>query len=99
MGLVLEEQHKYLQSFIINATYHSMNRDADVTYQTVNLFSSDKCFVNFIADDSHYIRWNQHNTVLIILVKEDVLGTFGAVILWDRECCLHIFPKQHAFVH
>ena len=56
MGLVLEEQHKYLQSFIINATYHSMNRDADVTYQTVNLFSSDKRFVNFIADDSHYIR-------------------------------------------
>ena len=56
MRLILEEQQKYLQSFINNATYHSMNRDADVTYQTVNLFSSDKCFVNFIADDSHYIR-------------------------------------------
>ena len=41
MRLILEEQQKYLQSFISNATYHPMNPDADVTYQTVNLFSSD----------------------------------------------------------
>ena len=34
---------KYLQCFINNATYHPMNPDADVIYQTVNLFSSDKC--------------------------------------------------------
>ena len=27
---------KYLQCFINNATYHPMNHDADVTYQTVN---------------------------------------------------------------
>ena len=39
MRLILEEQQKYLQSFINNATYHSMNPDTDVTYQTVNLFS------------------------------------------------------------
>ena len=44
MRLILEEQQKYPQSLINNATYQSMNRDADVTYQTVNLFSSDKCF-------------------------------------------------------
>ena len=43
--LILEEQQNYLQSLINNATYQSMNPDADVTYQTVNLFSSDKCFV------------------------------------------------------
>ena len=53
--LLLEEQQKYLQSFIHNATYHSMNSDADVTYQTVNLFSSDKCFLYFISDVPHYI--------------------------------------------
>ena len=36
MRLILEEQEKYLQSFINNATYHPMNHNADVTYQTVN---------------------------------------------------------------
>ena len=61
MRLILEEQQKYLQSFINNATYHHMNPDADVTYQTVNLFSSDKCFIYFISDVPHYIRSNQHN--------------------------------------
>ena len=53
--LILKEQQKYLQFFIHNATYHSMNPDADVTYQTVNLFSSDKCFIYFISDVPHYI--------------------------------------------
>ena len=80
MRLILEEQQKYLQSFINNATYHPMNPDADVTYQTVNLFSSDKCFIYFISDVPHYIRWNQHNTVCTILVKVDVLDTCGAMI-------------------
>ena len=56
MRLILEEQQKYLQSFINNATYHPMNPDADVTYQTVNLFSSGKCFIYFISDVPHYIR-------------------------------------------
>ena len=43
MRLILEEQQKYLEYFINNATYHSMNSDADIIYhQTVNLFSSDK---------------------------------------------------------
>ena len=56
MRLILEEQQKYLQSFINNATYFPMNPDADVTYQTVNLFSSDKCFIFFISDCPHYIR-------------------------------------------
>ena len=50
MILILEEQQKYLQSFINNATYHSLNPDADVTYQTVNLFSSDKYFIYFISN-------------------------------------------------
>ena len=80
MRLILEEQQKYLQSFINNVTYHPMNPDADDTYQTVNLFSSDKCFIYFISDVPHYIRSNQHNTVCTILVKVDVLDTCGAMI-------------------
>ena len=54
MRLILEEQQKYLQPFINNATYHPMNPDA-VTYQTVSLFSSDKCFIYFIFVVPHYI--------------------------------------------
>ena len=57
--LILEEQQKYLFSNYLssqnNATFHPMNSDDDVTYQTVNLFSSDKCFIYFIFDVPHYI--------------------------------------------
>ena len=63
MRLILEQQQKYLQSFIKNATYHPRNPDANVTYQKVNLFSSGKCFIYFISDVPHYILWNQYNTV------------------------------------
>ena len=56
MRLILEGQQKYLQSFINNATHHSMNTDADVTYQTVDLFSSHKCFIYFISNVPHNIR-------------------------------------------
>ena len=67
-------------SLINNPTYHSMNPDADVTYQTVNLFSSDNCFMYFISYVQHYIRSNQHNTVCTILVKVDILDACGAII-------------------
>ena len=56
MRSILEEQQKYLQSFINNVTDHPMNPDADVTCQTVNSFSSGKCFIYFISDVPHYIR-------------------------------------------
>ena len=58
MRLFWEEQQKYLQSSQNNATYHPLNPNTNVTYQTVNLFSSDKCFICFISDCPHYIRWN-----------------------------------------
>ena len=80
MRLILEEQQKYLQSFISNATHHPMNPDADVTYQTVNLFNSGKCFIYFISDVPHYIWSNQHNTICTVLVKIDVFDTCGAMI-------------------
>ena len=57
MKLILEEQQKYLQSFINNATYNSMNPDADNTCHTVNLFGSDKCFIYFISDIPHYTQF------------------------------------------
>ena len=53
--LLWEEQQKHLQSSQNNATYHPMNPDIDVTYQTVNFFSFDKCFVYFIPDVFHII--------------------------------------------
>ena len=80
MKLILEEQQKYRQSFINNATYHPMKPDADFTYLTVNLFSSEKSFIYFISDVQHYIWWNQHSAVCTILVKVDVLDTCGAII-------------------
>ena len=80
MRLILEEQQNYLQSFINNASFHPMNHDAHITYQTVNLFSSDKCFIYFISDVQHYIWWNQHNTACTFLVKVDVLDTCAAMI-------------------
>ena len=81
MRLFWEEQQKYLQSSQNNATsYYPMNTDTDVTYQTVNLFSSGKCFIYFISDVPHYIRLNQHNTVCTTLVKVDVFNTCGAMI-------------------
>ena len=55
MRLILEEQQKYVQSSQNSAAYHHMNRYADVTYQTVNLFSFDKCYMNFISNVPHYI--------------------------------------------
>ena len=84
MRLILEEQQKYLQSFINNATYHPMNPDADVTFQTVNLFSSDKFFIYCISDVQHYIRSIHHNTVCTILVKVDVLDTCTRYI-WSND--------------
>ena len=55
MRSILEEQQKYVKRFIKNATYHPINPDAHVTYQTVNLFSSDKCFIYLISNVPHYI--------------------------------------------
>ena len=55
MRLFWEEQQKNLQSFQNNTTYHPMNPDTDVIYQTVNSVSSEKRFIYFISDVPHYI--------------------------------------------
>ena len=77
MRLFWEEQQKYLQSSENNATCHPVNI---VTYRTVNLFSSDKCFIYFIPDVPHNIWWNRQNTVYKILLKVDILDTCRAII-------------------
>ena len=57
---------KISNSFISNAIYHPMNPDADVTYQTVNLFSSDKCLsASFLM---FYIAFGQISTTLSVQV-------------------------------
>ena len=55
---------KYLQCFINNATYHPMNHDADVTYQTVNLFSSDKCLST--SSLIFHIKFGQISTAMSV---------------------------------
>ena len=109
MRLILEGQQKYLQSFINNATYHSMNPDSDVTYQTVNLFSSNKCFICFISNvqhyiQSHYIQSNQHNSVGTILVKFDKLDrctwylrSNDMFVLWNRISAIFIKIKNTVY--
>ena len=89
--LFWEEQQKYLQSSQNKATYHPMNPDTDVTYQTVNLFSSDKHFIYFISNVPHYIRWNQPNTVYTILVEVDIPNTCGAIICSCFEIIFLLF--------
>ena len=80
-----------------------MNPDTDVTYRTVNLFSSDKRFIYFISDVPHLMKtarnclYNSGNGRHTRYMWKN-----GMFILWnhisdifceDRECGLHILPK------
>ena len=94
MRLTLEEQQKYLQYFINNATYPPINPNADVTYQTVNLFSSDKCFICFISDCPHYIRWN---LITILKYKHIIAPHVSSTSIFTRivQTVLCWFQNQH----
>ena len=51
-------------------------------------------FIYFISDVPHYIQSNQHSTVCTILVKVDVLNTWGATIYsYVRIAFLLFFMK------
>ena len=75
MRLILEEQQKYLQSFINNAAYRPMNPDTDVTYQAVNVFSSaqhclynsgkDRC-IRYMWSNNMFVVWNP---ILLFFMK------------------------------
>ena len=85
MRLILEEQQKYLQSFINNATYHPMNTNADVTYQTVNLFWQMFHLLYFWLFTLHLMKFHYIIVMVIvricaILVKIDILNTYRAMI-------------------
>ena len=80
-----------------------INPDTDVTYQTVNLFSSEKRFIYFISDVPHLMKTARN------CLYNSGKGRYtrymwknGMFILWnhisdifyeDRECGLHILPK------
>ena len=79
------------------------NLDTGVTYQTVNLFSSDKRFIDFISDVSHLVKAARN--CLYNSVKERYTqymcknGVFQSInhisdiFYEDRECGLNILPK------
>ena len=77
--LLWEEQQKHLQSSQNNATYHPMKPDTDVTYQTVNFFCFDKCFVYFIPDVFHII-FEEISSRPPIQYKVSILDLYGATI-------------------
>ena len=80
-----------------------MNPDTDITYRTVNLFSSDKSFTYFISDVPHLMKTAQNclcNSRKGIYTR--YMWKNGMFILWnhisdifyeDKECCLYILPK------
>ena len=88
MRLMLEEQEKYLQSFINNATYRPMNPDTDVTYKTVNLFSSDKCFIYFISHSMKSAQQYLYNSGKGRYTRD--MRTNDMFILWNRISAIFI---------
>ena len=105
MRLILEEQLKYLQSFINNATYHPINPDADVTYQTVNLFSYDKCSICFISYLVHFcfisspynskVRIYHCSTCIkYIYVYQNCTDSGVVLISKSTQHCLYKFGKD-----
>ena len=65
MRLFSEEQQKYLQSSQNNATYHLMNPNTDVTYQTVNLVLTNVLSTAFLM---FHITFDEISTTLSIQI-------------------------------
>ena len=100
MRLILEEQQKYLQSFINNATYHPTNLMMVLHIRQSICLVLANVLIYFISDVPHYIRSNQQNTVCTILVKVDVLDTCGAMIsLYFGTAFLLFFMKIKSTVY
>ena len=87
-----------------------MNPDADFAYQTVNLFSSDKCFICFICNCPHYIWWNSITTAKyehIIaphvssasIFTRIVLDTCGAICSYFGIVFMLLFKKIESAVY
>ena len=58
-----------------------INPDTDVTYRTVNLFSSDRRFysTSFLM---LYILYKQYETVNTILVKLGMFDVYGTMVMF-----------------
>ena len=65
MRLFSKEQQKYLQSSQNNATYHLMNPNTDVTYQTVNLVLTNVLPTAFLM---FHITFDEISTTLSIQI-------------------------------
>ena len=79
-----------------------MNPDTNVTYRTVSLFSSEKCFIYFISGVSHSMKtarnclYNSFKGRYTRYMWKMVCSYFGITFLIfyeDRESGLHILPK------
>ena len=55
MRLFWEDSKNVYNLLEIMLHYHPMNPATDVTHKTVNIVSSDKCFMCFISDVPHYV--------------------------------------------
>ena len=84
-----------------------MNPDTYVTYQIVNLFSSDKCFFSTSFLMFHITFINEISTTLSIqfwyksrytwhMWSNDMFILWNCISIFykDRECCLHILPNN-----
>ena len=72
MSLILEEEQTYLQPFIIKATYHPMNPDADVTCQTddADADQTDGSFlIVYITFDEISLQFQSMNISLLQMYR------------------------------
>ena len=79
------------------------NLDTGVTYQTVNLFSSDKRFIDFISDVSHLVKAARNclynsgkGRYTKYMCKNGMfqsMNHISDIFYEDRECGLNILPK------
>ena len=95
--------HKLFHMHFPMTKEDDMNSDTDVTYRTVNLFSSDNRFIYVISDVPHLMKTARN------CLYNSGKGRYtrymwknGMFILWnhisdifyeDRECDLYILPK------
>ena len=86
-----------------------MNPDTNVTYQTVYLVLTNVLSTSFLMFHITFNESAQH-CLYSSVIKVDILDTCRAICLYfgiafllffykDKECCLHILPKQSTFVH
>ena len=103
MRLTLEEQQKYLQSFINNAIYYPKNPILTLHIrESIYLVLTNALSTSFLI---FHITFDEISTILSNYDKGRCAGYMWSnnmLVLWnhvsaifdeDRKCCLHVFPK------